>query len=80
MFLGIPADSPLIKFTGLHCALIFDMAEIATSLTDQPNCDLNKRDIFGITPLIWAAIFGQKEVAKLLLEWQAVNLDKPDGH
>ena len=80
MVLGIPADGPLIGFTGLHCALIFGIAEIAASLMGQPNYDLNKRDIFGITPLIWAAICGQEEVAKLQLEWQAVNLDKPDGH
>ena len=74
----IPAEGPLIGFTGLHCVSIFGIAEIATSLMDQPNCDLNKRDILSITPLIWAAINGQEEVARLLLGRQTVNPDKLD--
>ena len=47
---------------------------------DQPNCNLDKRDFLGITPLIWAAICGQEGVAKLLLQQQTVNPDKPDKH
>ena len=69
---------PLIGFTGLHCASIFGIAEIVTSLMDQPNCNLNKRDCLGATPLIWAAVFGQGEVVKLLLERQTINPDGPD--
>ena len=68
----------LIGFTGLHCASIFGIAEVATALMDQPYHDLNGRDILGITPLIWATICGQEEVAKLLLERPTVNPDKPD--
>ena len=74
----IPAEGPLIGFTGLHCASIFGIAEIATFLMDQPNCNLNKRDILSITPLSWAAINRQEEVAKLLLGRQTVNPDKLD--
>ena len=71
---------PLIEFTGLHCASVFGIAEIATSLMDQPNCNLNKRDCLGVTPLIWAATCGQEEVAKMLLERQTVNPDMPDKY
>ena len=76
----IPIEGPLAGFTGLHCASVFGIAEVATALMDQPNCDLGGRDFLGITPLVWAAICGQEEVAKLLLERQTVNPDKPDGY
>ena len=76
----IPIDSPLIGFTGLHCASVFGITEIAAALMDLPNSDPDKKDFLGITPLIWAAICGQEGVAKLLLERQSVNPDKPDGY
>ena len=76
----IPISGPLIGFTGLHCASIFGIVEIATSLLDKPNPDLNKRDFLGITPLIWAAICGQEQVAKLLLERETISPDKPDRY
>jgi len=75
----LPIDGLLIGFTGLHCS-VFGFVEIATSLMNQPNPDLNKRDFLGTTPLIWAAICGQEKVAKLLLERQAVSPDKPDSY
>jgi len=71
-------NGPLIGFTGLHCASVFGITEIATSLMDQPNCDLNKRDSLGVTPLIWATICGQEEVVKMLLERRTISPDKPD--
>ena len=74
----IPANGPLNGFTGLHCASVFGIVEIATLFMDQQNPGPNKRDFLGITPLIWAAICGQEEVAKLLLERQNVKPDKPD--
>jgi len=76
----IPVSGPLIGFTGLHCASFFGIAEIATFLISQPNCNLNKEDFLGITPLIWAAMCGQEEVTKLLLGRQTVDPDKPDGY
>jgi len=76
----IPINSPLVGFTGLHCASLFGLVEIASALLSQPNPDLKKRDFLGITPLIWAAICGQEGVAKLLLERQTVDPDKPDGY
>ena len=76
----IPINGPLTGFTGLHCASAFGIAEIATTLMGQPNCDPDKRDFLGITPLIWAAICGQEGVGKLLLQRQTVNPDKPDKH
>ena len=76
----IPTDDPVIGFTGLHCASIFGIVEIATSLMAQPNCEFNKRDFLGITPLIWATICEQEEVVKLLLERQTVDPDRPDRY
>ena len=76
----IPKYSSLAGFTGLHCASVFGIAEVATVFIDNPNCGLNGRDFLGITPLIWAAICGQEKVAKLLLERPTVNPDKPDGY
>ena len=75
----IPKYSPLTGFTGLHCASVFGVAELATVFMDHPNCGINGRDFLGITPLIWAAICGQERVAKLLLERPTINPDKPDG-
>jgi len=74
----IPINGPLEGFTGLHCASILGTVEIATALMDQPNYDVNKRDFLGITPLIWAAICGQGEVAKLLLERRTLIPGKSD--
>ena len=74
----IPINGPLIGFTGLHSASVFGIVRIATALLDQRNPDLNKRDFLGITPLIWAAICGQEQAAKLLLERPTIILDKPD--
>ena len=76
----IPINGPLIGFTGLHCASVFGIVEIATSLIGQPNPGLNKRDFLGITPLIWAAICGQEKVANLLLERKTISPDKPDRY
>ena len=73
-----PKYSLLSGFTGLHCASVFGIAEVAIVFMGQPNYNLGGRDFLGITPLIWAAICGQVEVAKLLLERPAVNPDKPD--
>ena len=56
----IPISGSLIGFTGLHCASAFGITEIATALMNQPNYDLDKRDFLGITPLIWASIWGSK--------------------
>ena len=76
----MPINCPLAGFTGLHCASVFGLAEVAIVLMDQPNCDLNRRDFLGITPLIWAAICGQEGVVKPLLNRPTVNPDTPDDH
>ena len=75
----IPKYSPLTGFTGLHCASVFGVAEVATDFMNHPNCDLNRRDFLGITPLIWAAICGQERVANLLLERQLLTLTSQIG-
>jgi len=76
----IPINGPLIGFTGLHSASIFGIVKITIALLDQPNHDLNKKDFLGITPLIWAAICGQEQISKLLLERHTISPDKPDGY
>ena len=52
----IPINGLLTGFSGIHCASVFGITEVATSLMNQPDCDLSGRDFLGITPLIWAAI------------------------
>ena len=74
----VPINSNLVGFTGLHCASVFGIAEIATALVGHLNYDLNKRDFLGITPLIWAAIWGQEGVAELLLARHTIDPDKTD--
>jgi len=76
----IPINGSLIGFTGLHCASVFGIVEIVATLMDLPNHDLNKSDFLGITPLIWAAICGQEQVTRLLLEQQTISPDKPDRY
>jgi len=74
----IPIKGPLVGFTGLHCASIFGITEIAATLVGRPDCGLDKRDFLGITPLIWTAICGREGVARLLLERHTVDPDRPD--
>ena len=76
----IPTDGRLTGFTGLHCASLFGIVEIVTAFTKKKNHKFDKRDSLGFTPLIWAAICGQEEVTKMLLEQQDPNPDKPDTY
>lgn len=48
----VPVNGPLIGFTGLHCASVFGIAEVAITFMDQPNSNLDKRDFLGNTPRI----------------------------
>jgi len=42
----------LYKFTGLHCASIFGVAEVARVLTMMDGVDINSMDETGATPLL----------------------------
>ena len=67
-------------FTGLHCASIFGLVEVARALIIRDDIDINGVDGIGATPLLWAARSGHEAVVKLLLEREEVNPDKPDKH
>ena len=66
------------KFSGLHCASFFGIAEVVAALIEMECCDANGGDVWGLTPLAWAARNGHEKVVEILLEQEAVNLDKPD--
>jgi len=68
------------KFTGLHCASAFGLAEVASALIIMDGVDINGVDETRSTPLLWAAQNGHEEVVKLLLRRQDVNPDKPDNY
>jgi len=59
--------------TGLHCIAYMGITEIAINMVNMKRWDLNGRDRDGATPLIWAAKYGNHELAKLLLEQKGVN-------
>jgi len=67
------------KFTGLHCASVFGLVEIAKALIMMDDVDINATDETGATPLLWAAMNGHEVVVKLLLGRKEVNPDRPDN-
>jgi len=69
----------LSLFSGLHCASIFGIDEIAAGLIDVEGCDINQSDRDGHTPLVWAAWNGHEGVVRILLRRDDVNPEKP-GH
>ena len=66
------------KFTGLHCASIFGLVEVARDLIKMDGIDIDGIDDIGVTPFLWAAISGQEAAIKLLLELEGVDPDRPD--
>ena len=67
----------LSLFTGLHCASIFGIVEIVTALAEVGGCDINQTDCMGNGPLLWAALNGREEVAKILLDRDEINPGRP---
>jgi len=55
-------------FPVLHCISYFGIPEVTDSLISMNGWDVNQRDGAGMTPLLWAAVYGQEEVEKLLLQ------------
>jgi len=54
-------------FSSLHCASFFGIVKMVDELIKAEDCDVNKADCIGITPLVWATWNGHEEVVKLLL-------------
>jgi len=75
---GMGFDKPSL-FSGLHCASIFGVVEIAAGLVEIEGCDINQADTAGNTPLHWASSNGHEGVVKILLGRHDINPDKPDN-
>ena len=79
-------ESPLPLFTteddfvlsGLHCASIFGIVELARALIEMEGCDINQKDSAGFTPLIYAILNNREEIVKLLLAQRAIDPTGPD--
>ena len=74
--IGDVATSP--RFSGLRCASFFGIVELVTVLINVEGCVVDQRDCVGRTPLAWAAINGQEEVVKVLLERKNVDPNHPN--
>ena len=75
---GFDIEEGPIGFTGLHGTAFLGIAEIFKAVLEMKEWDVNARDNASCTPLIWAAIRGHEEVAKMLLELGDVNSDLAD--
>ena len=65
-------------FFALHCVSYFGIPEVANTLIEMNRWDVNQRDSAGITPLIWAARYGNVEVVRLLLRKKHIQPDQQD--
>ena len=66
---------PNFRFSGLHCASFFGIAELVAALIETGCCDINERDLGGDTPLSWAASNGHEEVVVILLAQEEIIAD-----
>jgi len=67
-----------LQLNGLHCASFFGIAEGVVALIGMESYDINEGDVWGDTPLAWAAKRGYPEVVKILLRQAEVNPNKAD--
>ena len=65
-------------FTGLHCVAYLGIDEIAEALLDMRDWDIDKADLEGCTPLIWASKNGCEGIIRLLLETAGARLNLKD--
>ena len=65
-------------FTGLHCVACLGVDEIAEVLLDTRDWDVDRADVVGCTPLIWAAKNGWEGIIRLLLERTRAKLNAKD--
>ena len=66
------------RFAGLHGAAYLGIVEIVSALLEMEQFGVNETDWMGATALTWAAIKGNEEVVKALLEREDVNPDQED--
>jgi len=66
------------RFSGLHVASFFGIAELVDVILKAGGCGVNGRDCTDSTPLVWAARNGHAEAAELLLRHKDVQPDYPD--
>ena len=71
------ADKP---FSALHCVSYFGIPEVTDTLIKMDRWDVNQRDSAGMTPLIWAARYGNEEVVRLLLRTKNIQPDQQDAN
>ena len=68
------------KFSGIHCASIFGLVEVARALTLMDSVDINGVDETGATPLLWAAKSGNSAMVQFLLGQEGLDPDMPDSN
>ena len=65
-------------FTGLHGAAFLGIVEIFAALVAMMEWNINAIDTVGRTALVWAAVRGHEDVAKILLRRKDVNPNTAD--
>ena len=70
--------NPANPFSSLHCISYFGIVEVAIEMISTRRWDVNQRDSSGLTPLMWAARYGHKEVVQLLLQQEDTQPDISD--
>ena len=64
------------RFSPLHCASIFGIAELLAVLVEMGCYDINGGDEYEYTPLAWAARYGHDQIVQMLVELEEVDPDK----
>lgn len=73
-----PSSIDINEKTFLHCALGYQLKFLAKKVMADPKWDVNKKDLFGTTPLMNAAIYN-KEIMLSLLDDPKTNPNLTDN-
>jgi len=74
-----PLGDPFKGFSALHCVAFFGISALIVALREERRGNVNRRDAFGATPLLWAARMGSLEGIRALLEWVGVDPNLADN-